>query len=864
MPLTADRWRTLSPFLDEALEIPTCDRGAWLESVFARDPGLARDLQKLLADRDLLEQSSFLQSAIPVSPALLNESLEGQTIGTYRLLSRIGQGGMGSVWAAERNDGRFDAQAAVKLLNVALIGRAGEERFRREGTILARLAHPNIARLIDAGITGAGQPYLILEYVAGVNIDRYCNERALTIDARVCLFLEVLEAVIHAHANLIVHRDIKPGNVLVTEDGRVKLLDFGIAKLLQDDRGWDGEQESALTREAGTALTPEYAAPEQVSGGPITTATDVYALGILFYGLLTGQHPAGAAVESPATLMRAIVDTEPRRVSDAVAEEASRRSIHASRCGTTTGKLRRALRGDLDTIVAKALRKNPADRYASAAAFAEDIRRYLRQEPITARPATVRYTAVKFARRHKQGLAIAAIFVLGLGGSTAFYTTRLAQERDKAQREAAKAARVSEVMVGLLSSADPISNRATPDGLTVRALLDGGAARARRDLVDQPDVQAEVFTVLGRIYRRLGVFDRAQRLLEQALVVGQQAYGAEDVRVAQTLNDLGVVLTDKGDYTGAAQHLEAALSMRRRLLGAEHPDVAVTLVELGRVYQDLGFNNRAEPFLRESLDIRRRVLGSDHRETAVSLDAVASVLRLNGDLAGAEALLRQSLDLNRRTRGEYHPNSGTSLHDLAVVVASRGDDRTAESMFRQALVIHRRALGENHPTVATTLNSLSHVLVDQGRLDEAAAALERALDIARPTLGRDHQLVGIYTLNLANVRLKQKSPAAAELLAREGLRIRSLAPGLVPNRRRTFIEDDWTPGGAKSLLGASLLALGRLPEAESVLLDAFRDLKGMPAPRRRDLNDTAARLIQLYEASGQPGLAAPYRAALMH
>jgi len=863
MPLTADRWRILSPYLDEALEIPTGDRGAWLEHVFARDPGVARDLQKLLADRDLLQNSSFLESAIPVEAALLNESLEGRTIGSYRLLSRIGQGGMGSVWLAERCDGRFDAQAAVKLLNVALIGRAGEERFRREGRILARLAHRNIARLIDAGITGSGQPYLILEHVAGVDIDRYCNERALSIEGRVRLFLEVLDAVIHAHANLIVHRDIKPGNVLVTEDGTVKLLDFGIAKLLHDDGSWNTVQESALTREAGTALTPEYAAPEQVAGGAITTATDVYALGILLYVLLAGQHPAGTAVQSPATLMRAIVETEPPRLSDVVAERTSHRSVHASRCGTTTGKLRRAVRGDLETIVAKALKKDPADRYASATAFAGDIRRHLRQEPITARPETLPYTAAKFVRRHAHGLTIVALFVLGLGGSTAFYTTRLARERDKAQREAAKATRVSEVMVGLLSGADPIANRGTPDGLTVRALLDGGAEQARRDLVAQPDVQAEVLTVLGRIYRRLGVFDRAQSLLEQALVVGRLAYGAEDLRVAETLNDLGVLLTDTGDYTEAARHLEGALATRRRLLGAEHPDVAVTLVELGRVYQDLGLNARAEPLLRESLDIRRRVLGSDHRETAVSLDAVASVLRLKGDLAGAELLLRQSLELNRRTRGEYHPNTGTSLHDLAVVIASRGDDRTAESMFRQALVIHRRALGESHPIVATTLNSLSHVLAQEGRLDEASAALERALEIARPALGRDHQLVAIYTLNLANVRLKQKDAAAAEPLAREGLRVRALAPGLVPKRRRTFIEDDWSPGAAKSLLGASLFALGRVSDAESVLLDAYHDLKNMPEPRRRDVNDTAARIIQLYEASGQSGRAAPYRAALM-
>ena len=236
MPLSADRWRALSPYLDDALGVPTRNRGAWLESIFARDAALARELQKLLAESDVIQGSRFLEEPVSLSPAALTPSLVGQTIGAYRLVSPIGQGGMGSVWLAERCDGRFEAHVAVKLLNLALIGRAGEQRFRREGAILARLTHPNIARLTDAGVTSTGQPYLILEHIVGASIDRHCDERLLSVEARVRLFLDVLEAVIHAHANLIVHRDIKPANVLVTDDGRVKLLDFGIAKLLQGDR----------------------------------------------------------------------------------------------------------------------------------------------------------------------------------------------------------------------------------------------------------------------------------------------------------------------------------------------------------------------------------------------------------------------------------------------------------------------------------------------------------------------------------------------------------------------------------------------------------------------------------------------------
>jgi eukaryotic-like serine/threonine-protein kinase len=867
-PLSADRWRALSPYLDEALELPTADRASWLASIFARDVGLAVDLQTLLAEHDRVHRSGFLEQPVSLtSRAALTQSLSGQTIGAYRLISLIGQGGMGTVWLAERCDGRFEGQAAVKLLNIGLMGPVGEERFRREGTILARLTHPHIAHLIDAGVTPNGQPYLVLEHIAGVSLDRYCDEHALGVEARVRLFLDVLDAIAHAHANLIVHRDIKPANVLVSEDGQVKLLDFGIAKLLEPDAesGTPGSGTSALTRDAGSALTPEYASPEQVTGLPVTTATDVYALGVLLYVLLTGQHPAGAAVQSAATLIQAIIDTEPRRVSEAVVshtESHDTLATHAARCGTTSSKLRRILHGDLDTIVAKALKKNPSERYGSVVALADDLRRFLRREPISARPDTLAYRTSRFVRRHARGVAMAAAVVVLLGGSTAFYTSRLAQERDRAQREAVKATKVSELMVGLLTGADPIANRATREGPTVRGLLDAGAERAQRELTDQPEVQAEILTVLGRVYRRLGVFDKAQILLERALAVGRTVYGAEHVRLAQTLNDLGVLLTDKGDYDAAGRALEQSLNMRRKLLGSEHADVAVTLVELGRVYQDQGFNQRADPLLRESLAIRTKVLGEGHPETAVSLNAVGSVLRLNGDLTGAESLLRQSFELNRKTRGEYHANTGTSLHDLGLIAASRGDYASAESLFRQALVTMRTALGDTHPVVAMTLNSLSRVLAGQGRYDEAVAALQSALDISRPALGRDHQLVAIYTINLASVHLARRDAATAEPLIREGLRIRLLAPGLVPSRRRTFVEDDWSIGATKSLLGAALMARAQFPEAEAVLLDALHDLRATPSARRRDVTDTLTRLIQLYEAWHKPDQAVVYRAQL--
>ena len=802
-PVDPELWRRLSPYLDEALEIEPEQRPGWLSSLRAREPGLAADLEILLAESAAIEDTGFLEGVVQVGMRPASPSLAEQVLGAYRLVSVIGQGGMGTVWLAERNDGRFEGRAAVKLLNIAVMGRAGEERFRREGNILARLTHPNIARLTDAGVSATGQPYLVLEYVDGQAIDGYCDQHGLGIEARLRLFLDVLEAVAHAHASLVVHRDIKPGNVLVSVDGHVKLLDFGIAKLLEDEEG------PALTRDAWVA-TPEYAAPEQVARGMVTTATDVYALGVLLYVMLTGTHPVGAAVRSPATLMHAIMEVEPRRPSDVDGQHETREALtlHAARCGTTVARLRWMLRGDLDTIVAKALKKHAAERYASVTALADDVRRFLRHEPIAARPDTLRYRAATFVRRHARGVAATAAAVALLTAFTGYYTVRLATERDRAQREATKARKASDVLTGLLTAADPYEINGADDP-TIRGVLDAGAGQVQKDLAAEPELQAGMLTLFGRIYRRLGVYDRAQPLLEQALVSGHAAFGDEHVDLAQTLQDLGTVLADKGDYATAAQRFEQALAMRRKLLGNENADVAITLSELGRVYQDEGFNERAEPLHREALRIRRAVLGEEDRETAVSLSDLASVLRLNGDLDGAELLLRQCLETNRKTRGDIHPNTSATWHDLALIAIARGNNADAEVMLRKALDITRKTLGEKHPVVATTLNSLSHVLSAQHRYDEAAKALQDALAIARPALGDHHQLVAIYAINLASVQLARNQPAAAEALLREALPTRAAAPGVVPIRRRTIREDAWSVAAAQSLLDAALVAQRR-------------------------------------------------------
>jgi serine/threonine protein kinase len=409
LTLSPQRWQEVSPYLDQVLSLPEGARPRWLESFSGQRPDLAGLLQELLEEHGALAQEKFLERPPVENP--VGASLPGQKIGAYRLISRIGQGGMGSVWLAERSDGRFERKVAIKFLRFSLANDGGADRFKREGRILGQLAHPHIAELIDAGVTASGDPYLVIENVDGECIDDYCDHHKLEVEARIKLFLDVLEAVAHAHANLVVHRDLKPSNVLVTNDGKVKLLDFGIAKLLGDETN----AATAMTDEGSGALTPLFAAPEQVTAGTITTATDVYAAGLLLYILLTGQHPAGPEPQSPAELVKAIVETEAPRASEATAS-AENRNL-AERRDTTSEKLSRQLRGDLDTILAKALKKAPAERYSSATALADDLRRYLKHETINARPDTIAYRARKFVRRNRTSVALTTIAITLVIGS---------------------------------------------------------------------------------------------------------------------------------------------------------------------------------------------------------------------------------------------------------------------------------------------------------------------------------------------------------------------------------------------------------------------------------------------------------------
>lgn len=824
-------WLKLSAHLDRALELSPLERDAWLQQLRATDPQIASELAALLADHKQMRAEGFLDA-----PALsdADSSLTGVTIGSYTLMSRIGAGGMGSVWLGRRSDGRYEGNVAIKLLNAALVGRGGEERFRREGVILARLGHPNIARLIDAGVSNTGQPYLVLELVDGEHIDTYCDERRLSIQRRIRLFLDVLSAVSHAHSNLIVHRDLKPSNVLVNQSGAVKLLDFSIAKLIEDDGA------PRLTQDAGSVLTPKYAAPEQVSGGPITTGTDVYSLGVLLYELLSGQHPYGSAVKSSTEFTRAIVEQEPLPVSAAFLKAPlESRSLVAAQRLTTPDRLARVLGSELETILHKALKKFPAERYGSVAELVDDLRRYLDDQPITARPDTIRYRAAKFARRHRQGIGIIAAVVAGIVTLSAFYAIQLTTERDRARVQAAKASRVSELLTSVLTSADPYRD---PDSATegvatpsARALLDTLANRIGNELADQPEVQAEMLTVIGRTYERLGLLEKALPLLERSLEIGRRTFQLPDARVAQTLNDLGVLQRRVSNLAAAAPLLTESLSMRRAITGEMDKDVAVTLSEYGRVLRELGRLDEAEKATRDALALRIKLFGDEHRETATNKSDLGILLMDRGEIAEAERLFRENLAVTERLLGAEHPNTAASVNFVGNVLAVKGDFKEAEKLQRDALARRRRIFGATTAESAFAVTSLATTLEMQGRNEEAEALLSDAYATVTAAVGADNPRVVPMGVDLARVRIARGRAAGEEASLRQALEI----------RQRMYPAGHWRIAEAQALLGASLAAQHRDAEAESLMLAADRIFKAVPGRQARDREANRARLRQL-------------------
>ena len=746
----------LEPLLDQALDLAPAERAAWLAEVRARTPDLAREVEALLAIEPELDAQEFLVGPANAGLARLTPSLAGRAIGAYTLERPLGQGGMGTVWLARRSDGRYDGRVAIKLLNLALLDAAGGERFRREGTALASLAHPNIARLNDAGVTDDGQPFLVLEHVEGRPIDAYCDEERLSPERRIALFLQLLGAVAHAHRNLVVHRDLKPSNILVTSDGTVKLLDFGIAKLTSGEAGAD----AARTGTGVGWMTPEYAAPEQVRGEPITTSTDVYAAGVMLYGLLAGRHPTGEGSRSAADHFRAIVETEPPRLSTV----ATGAEVRAS----SLDRMRRSYAGDLDNIVAKALKKRPEERYASADAFADDLRRYLSHEPVRARPDSLRYRTSKFVRRNRLAVALGIIGAIALIAAAG----RERQLRARAERETGKAVAVEDFLLSVFGAADPFAPpQARAANVTARALLDRGAKRIDSSLTAQPEVRAELRDALGRVYGNLGIYDAAAAQLRRALAERRALHGARHPNVARAMDQLGVVLVQQGRLDEADTLLRMALVQRRQLHGDRSDATAESVEHLADLLLNRNEFDAAEPLYREALAIRRALHGDSDTTLTTTQLSLAELLVAKGAYDSAAVLYRDALAIRLRNLGENHPLTGSAIQGLAKAEEHLGRYEEAERSYRRALAVYRRTLGDAHPNTSDVLNSLGQMLFKTGRHSEAESLLREALTLNRGMFGENHEKVSGNLGNLALVVRERGDLDEAERLLRRALAI---------------------------------------------------------------------------------------------
>lgn len=772
LSLSEERWREVSPYLDEALSLETAERESLLESLSHAKPEVAALLRELLEEQRAAASEGFLDRPLMEHPGL---SLEGQIIGVYKILSPIGQGGMGTVWLAERSDGRFERRVAIKFLNYA-VGQAGAERFRREGNILARLAHAHIAQMMDAGVTSAGQPYLVLEYCEGEPVDEYCDRQRLDVRARVRLFLDILDAVAHAHSNLIVHRDLKPSNVIVAANGDVKLLDFGIAKLLSEEGSPAATQ---LTLENGAGLTPLFAAPEQVTGGAITTMTDVYALGVLFYLLLTGQHPAGPGPYSAADLVRAITEREPQRASEAVGAGAGGKDILAANRGVTPEKLRRQLHGDLDTIVAKALKKNPQERYASVDSFADDLDRWLEDKPISARPDNALYHLRKYLRRHRAGVAVGAgllVLLVGFAVTQSVELRRIARERDRANR-------ITEFMTNMFRMSDP--SQARGNAITAREILDRASKKIDPGLAKDPELQADMMHVMGDVYDDLGLYPTAESLLRRAVRVREAVLGPHARETLESKRLLGWVLQEEGHFAEAEKLQRATLEDDRRTLGAKSPESLSTLNNLGTTLFLEGRYAEAESLHREALDTARTVLGPEHSRTLGLMNNLGLDLQWQGRFAEAEKVQREALNADLRVLGAEDPLTLSTMDNLALTVCQMGRYAEAEKLGRDALNGEIRVLGPEHPSTLSSMANLGMFLKREGRFTEAENLTRQVLEIDRRVLGPKQLSTAECEYNLGCIAALRGNRDEALALIRE-----AVEDGLVPSLQPSSIETD--------------------------------------------------------------------------
>lgn len=726
--ISTARWEKTKQILEEALHLVPEQRPAYLDSACANDSQLRSEIQSLI-DSHEEAGSQFLAAGAPeileLTPESLAGSLANRVFGNYRLVREIGRGGMGQVWLAEQT-APVRREVALKLVKVGLYDDDILKRFQLERQSLAIMDHPSIAKVFDAGATPDGQPYFVMEYVRGVPITDYCDQKKLTIRQRLDLFIKVCEGVQHAHQKAIIHRDLKPANILVQEiDGKpvARIIDFGLAKLTSPQRAG----ETLFTSVRAFVGTPGFMSPEQCdpTSVDVDTRTDVYALGVVLYVLLTGCQPFRSSPDEGRSideLLRLVREQDPPRPSAKVSSDRQSSSVTAEARGTEPRELVSLLRGDLDWITMKAIEMDRVRRYGTPSELAADVTRYLNHEAIVARPASVSYRLRKYVRRHRVGVAVAASLVILLAGFAvmqAMQVRRITRERDRADR-------IAQFMTGIFIVSDP--GERVGNTVTAREVLDKASKDVDTGLSNDPDLQSRMMRVMGIAYLNLGLFPRAQSLLERSVQIGSPAVGAENPETLTTMQRLAWALYEQDRLADAESLQRKILAIRRRVLGPDHNDTLSITADLATTLDEQGNHSEAEKLERDVLEKRKRVLGLENPYTLGAMDALAAILVNENRLTEAEEIERQAVTTQRRLHGDENLDTIHYMMNEAAIEGQMGKNQESEQALRQVLEIQRRVLGPEQPETAVTVYNLAALAAKGGRIDEALSLLRQSID----------------------------------------------------------------------------------------------------------------------------------------
>ncbi len=841
--MDSQRWQRLQSLFRQALDRPAHELDEFLTSACGEDAELVRDLRSLLAHD--ATQARTVEGAIEraagaaVGALAPRGNLAGRRLGVWQLVSHLADGGMGAVYLAKRADGQYEQTAAVKLLNPAWVSDEARLRLQRERQILARLAHPHIARLLDGGTADDGVPYLVLEYVDGVPIDAWCRARNLDTPARLRLFLQVCDAVEYAHRNLVVHRDLKPSNILVDPHGTPKLLDFGISKLLQDDG-------PALTGAHERVLTPAHSSPEQIRGEPVTTAADVYALGVLLYLLLAGRLPYGDTESgSSASIARQILEVQPDPPSAAVRKAGDARNETARRAAS----LARALAGDLDNIVLTALRKEPERRYPSVRALSLDLQRHLNDEPVAARPDTLTYRTAKFVKRRRWAVIAVSAAAVAVLGQSVYYVQRLQGERDAAELARSRAEQVAAFLQDLLQGADRFATAGKK--VELRDILDRGAERIRAQLADQPLDQARLLETIAQSYNGLGLHEAQLRMAQRVHELRLTVLGPTHADTLASLRGVGVAVSNVGDHKKGAGILQSALTQQRVHLAPNSPEIAVTLHELGNAKRALGFPAAALADQRAALEILSAQLHfrAYTRYLPAVVNQIGNALDGMDERRAAIEAYRQALALYEQYGQADHPAVGAVLHNIGLSLDRMGQSAEALPYLERAVAHTREVLGEDNPEFETQAGTLGQTYASLGRFDEADKYVRLALEKAEKLYGTEHQFYAYNLSNLATVRQLEGRHADALQVLSEATRI----------YRGVFGDYHRFLAAAETKLARAMIEVGKPAEAAALLADVLKRMQADPEHERRF--EAAARSV-LGHALGRIGRDAEARELL--